>query len=153
LVKTCGQRPFFRDVRVASSNRAYHFTRKFGAAIAECSMTFPTVIEMRRQEAVEIVGQTLLEFVALHRRVGHCLLQNTSFKLSRRLWYRSHPARLNCATHRRESFVTHGALHRVLGHESISFRTNYTLNVVGQKIFEIHTKHRYFSLPAAFILA
>ena len=49
--------------------------------------------------------------------------------------------------------MTHGALHRVLTHEPISFRTYYALNVVGQKIFEIHTKHRYFSLPAAFVLA
>jgi hypothetical protein len=47
--------------------------------------------------------------------------------------------------------MTHGALHRVLTHEPISFRTHYALNVVGQKVFEIHTKHRYFSLPAAFV--
>jgi hypothetical protein len=47
--------------------------------------------------------------------------------------------------------MTHGALHRVLTHEPISFRTYYALNVVGQKVFEIHTKHRYFSLPAAFV--
>ena len=47
--------------------------------------------------------------------------------------------------------MTHGALHRVLTHEPIGFRTYYALNVVGQKVFEIHTKHRYFSLPAAFV--
>src|SRR5262245_2388050 len=41
------------------------------------------------------------------------------------------------------------ALHSVLGHEPICFRTDNPLNVIGQKIFEIHTKHR-FSLPAAF---
>lgn len=46
--------------------------------------------------------------------------------------------------------MTHGALHRVLTHEPIGFRTYYALNVVGQKIFEIHTKHRFYSLPAAF---
>jgi hypothetical protein len=33
----------------------------------------------------------------------------------------------------------------VFSHESISFRTNYALNVVSQKIFEIHTKHRFFA--------
>ena len=48
--------------------------------------------------------------------------------------------------------MAHGALHRVLAHEPISFRTYYALNVVGQKIFEIHTKHR-FSLPAAFFFS
>jgi hypothetical protein len=46
--------------------------------------------------------------------------------------------------------MTHGALHRVLTHEPISFRTYYALNVVGQKVFEIHTKHLFYSLPAAF---
>jgi len=49
--------------------------------------------------------------------------------------------------------MTHGALHRVLAHEPISFRTYYALNVVGQKVFEIHTKHRYFRfLPLLFLL-
>jgi hypothetical protein len=38
----------------------------------------------------------------------------------------------------------------MLAHEPISFRTYYALKVVGQKIFEIHTKHRYYSLPAAY---
>jgi hypothetical protein len=47
--------------------------------------------------------------------------------------------------------MAHGTLHRMLAHEPISFRTYYTLNVIGQKIFEIHTKHLYFSLPAAFL--
>jgi hypothetical protein len=46
--------------------------------------------------------------------------------------------------------MAHGAFHRVLSHEPISFRTDHALNVVSQKIFEIHTKHRFFSLPAAF---
>jgi hypothetical protein len=41
--------------------------------------------------------------------------------------------------------MAHGALHRVLSHEPIGFRTNYALNVVSQKIFEIHTKHRFFA--------
>jgi hypothetical protein len=45
---------------------------------------------------------------------------------------------------RRKSFMAHGALHRVLTHEPICFRTYTALKVVGQKIFEIHTKHRYF---------
>jgi hypothetical protein len=41
----------------------------------------------------------------------------------------------------------------VLAHEPISFRTYYALNVVGQKVFEIHTKHRYFRfLPLLFLL-
>ena len=46
--------------------------------------------------------------------------------------------------------MAHGALHRVLAHEPISFRTYYTLNVVGQKVFEIHTKHRYFFASCRF---
>jgi hypothetical protein len=46
--------------------------------------------------------------------------------------------------------MTHGALHGVLTHEPICFRTDYSLNVIGQKVFEIHTKHRFYSLPAAF---
>ncbi|HZM88080.1 MAG TPA: hypothetical protein VFF31_16270, partial [Blastocatellia bacterium] len=62
---------------------------------AECRMTLPTVIQMRRQETVEVVCQTLLEFLASHRRVGHGLLQNTSFKLARRWRHRAHPAGLN----------------------------------------------------------
>ena len=33
----------------------------------------------------------------------------------------------------------------MLAHEPIGFRTYYALNVVGQKIFEIHTKHRFFA--------
>jgi hypothetical protein len=41
--------------------------------------------------------------------------------------------------------MAHGALHGVLSHEPIGFRTDYALNVVGQKIFEIHTKHRFFA--------
>jgi hypothetical protein len=41
--------------------------------------------------------------------------------------------------------MAHGALHCVLSHEPIGFRTDYALNVVGQKIFEIHTKHRFFA--------
>ena len=49
--------------------------------------------------------------------------------------------------------MTHGALHRVLSHEPICFRTYYALNVVGQKIFEIHTKHRFFFASCRFILA
>ncbi len=36
----------------------------------------------------------------------------------------------------------------MFAHVPISFRTDYALNVVSQKILEIHTKHRYFSLPA-----
>ena len=48
--------------------------------------------------------------------------------------------------------MTHGALHGVLRHQSICFWTNYALNVVGQKAFEIHTKHHVFSLPAALVL-
>ena len=48
--------------------------------------------------------------------------------------------------------MTHRALHRVLAHETISFWTDYALNVISQKVFEIHTKHRFYSLPAAFVL-
>ena len=47
--------------------------------------------------------------------------------------------------------MTHGALHRVLSHEPISFGTYYALNVVGQKILKINTKHRFFRfLPLYF---
>ena len=49
--------------------------------------------------------------------------------------------------------MTHGALHRVLTHEPISFGTYYALNVVGQKVFEIHTKHRIFRFLPLFVLA
>jgi hypothetical protein len=49
--------------------------------------------------------------------------------------------------------MAHRALHRVLGHQPICFRTDYALNVIGQKIFEIHTKHRFFASRRFFLIA
>ena len=49
--------------------------------------------------------------------------------------------------------MTHGALHRVLTHEPISFRTDYALKVIGQKVFEIHTKHQFFASRRFFFFA
>src|ERR1041384_6157781 len=113
-------------------------------------MAFPPMIKMRRKEAVEIISETLLELLTFHRGLRNCLLQNTSFKFSRRRRHRRHMASFDCTANRRKSFMAHGTLHRVLTHEPICFRTYYALKVVGQKIFEIHTKHRYFPLPAAY---
>jgi hypothetical protein len=49
--------------------------------------------------------------------------------------------------------MAHGALHRVLTHEPIGFRTDNALNVVGQKVFEIHTKHLFIRFPPLFLFA
>src|SRR5829696_3538046 len=115
--------------------------------ITKCCMTFPAMIKMGRKKSVEIIRQTLLEFLALHCRLRHGPLQNVSFELSRRLWHGAHFASLKGAAYRRQSFMTHGTPHCMLAHEPVSFGTNYALNVVSQLSFEIHTKHR-FSLPA-----
>src|SRR5215217_6419759 len=112
-------------------------------------MAFPAMIKMRRKKAVEVIGETFFEFLTPHCRLGHRFLENTSLKFSRRRRHRSHSTSLDRAADRRQSFMAHGAPHSVFRHEPISFRTDYALNVIGQKIFEIHTKHR-FSLPAAF---
>src|ERR1051325_4874371 len=108
-------------------------------------MTFPAMIEMSRKEAVEIVSETFFKFLTSHRRLGHCFLENTSLKLSRRRRHSRYSTSLDCTADRRQSFMAHGALHRVLSHEPIGFRTNYPLNVVSKKIFKIHTKHRFFA--------
>src|SRR6185295_6241435 len=134
----------------ASTDRSHDFPGEFSATIAESRMTFPSMIEMRRKEAVQIISETLLKLFTLHSRLRNSLLQNTSFKFSRRRRHRRHMTGFDCAANRRQSFMAHRALHRVLTHEPICFRTHYVLKVVGQKIFEIQTKHRYFSLPAAY---
>ena len=105
---------------------------------------------MSGQEAVEVISETLFKLLTAHRCLRYRLLQDTSFKLSRRRRHCRDATSFDRAAYRRQSFMAHGTLHRMLAHEPISFRTHYTLNVVGQKIFEIHTKHLYFSLPAAF---
>jgi hypothetical protein len=145
FIQSLGNRLLFGNICVARANRSHDFTGKFSATIAESRMAFPTMIEMRRKEAVQIISETLLKLLALHSTLRNCLLQNTSFKFSRRRRHRCHVASFDCAANCRESFMAHGTLHRVLTHEPICFRTYYALKVVGQKIFEIHTKHRYFS--------
>src|SRR6185369_1208387 len=145
LVETFGQWSLFGNVGVARADGSDDFAGKLSAAITHRRVAFPTMIKMRRQESVEIVSQTLFKFLTTHRRVRHCLLQDTSFQFSRRRRHGCRSASLDRAANRQQSFVAHRALHRVLGHEPIGFRTYYALNVVGQKIFEIHTKHRFFT--------
>src|ERR1041385_321406 len=108
-------------------------------------MSFPAMIEMSRKEAVEVIGEAFFKLLTPHRRLRHCFLENTSLKLSRRRRHSRNPTSLDRTADLRQSFMADRALHRVLGHEPICFRTDYALNVIGQKIFEIHTKHRFFA--------
>src|SRR5258705_13366003 len=100
FIQTDWQWPFLADVGVAGSDRTHHLARKLGTAITQRRMSFPAVIQIRREKAIQVVGKKVFEVAAVHRRGRYSRLQDARFEFSRRRRNRGDTAGLDSIPYR-----------------------------------------------------
>ena len=147
FIQTCRYWSLFTDVAVAGANRANDLTWQFGAAGAESGVTFPTMVECSRQEAIEVISKKLFKFLARHSRLRHCVFQNARFEIAS--WWRhtSNPACLHGVLHFRQSLMTNGTAESMRRKRTVRLGIKRAIQVVSQTILKIRTNHYSFSFP------
>src|SRR6185437_6899655 len=143
---------FLANVGVASADRSHDFTGKFGATFTKNSVAFPAVIKRGWQKPVKVIGQKLFKIPAAHCRFGDGALEDACFELFRRGQTTRCLTGLHSVFYRAQSFMAHRAPQSMFGKRLVDVGLEYAVEVIGQPVFKIITKHQIFSsCPNLFI--
>src|SRR6185295_7854077 len=140
-----GQWFFLANVAVTSADRADHLTREFCAAFTKNGMAFPAVIERGWQKPIKVIGQTLFKVIAAHRRFGHGAREYACLQLSGCGQSTCRLTGLHSVLYCAQSFMAHRAPQSMFGKRLVDVGLEYAVEVIGQSVFKIITKHQVFS--------
>src|SRR5207248_5518848 len=104
-------------------------------------VALPAMVERGGEEAVEVVGQVLLELLARHRGLRRGLQKYARFEFGRRLGRHVGAALDDCVADFAEKLVADGAAHGVFGEGAACVAFERAVQVVRQTIFKLCAKH------------